>query len=261
VLFVIDNSGSMQPYQQALAQTFPCFVEAMFADLPPETDLHVGITSTSFGSPQAAGVGGGNCTNESLNAEAMANHYPPPSQNNGQNGGQGRLFEHAGKRYFEADTSDDPTALMDWFTGAAVAVGEQGSNWEMISAGGAWVTHPDNAAFNGGFLRDVGTVLVIFVLTDEYDNSPENVSAYHDMLVGAKAGCGGDLCIVAGGMTPPCVHNTPNNILNQFLSSFGEPPVLGDVGTEDDTSHYCGVVGETLAQVVAAACDEIPPPP
>jgi hypothetical protein len=259
LLFVIDNSGSMQPYQDALAETFPFFIDEIIASLPPGTDLHVGISSSSFGDPSAGGVGSSGCSNEQYNAEAMAEHYPPPSEPNGQNGGQGRLYEYQGKRYFAMNTSDDPSALESWFTGAAVSVGEQGSNWEMVSAGGAWVTHPDNAAHNDGFIRDAGAVLVLFILTDEFDNSPESAQSYHDLVVGAKSQCGGDACVVTGGLTPSCVPDTPSNVLHQFLSAFGEPPVLGDVGSENDTSHYPDVLGAALAEIIAQTCDEIPP--
>jgi hypothetical protein len=259
LLFVIDNSGSMQPYQEALADTFPEFVDAMIGSLPAGTDLHVGISSTSFGSPSAGGKGSSGCSNAQYDAEAMANHYPPPSQPNGQNGGQGRLYEYQGKRFYAQNTSDDPSGLEAWFTGAAISVGEQGSNWEMVSAGGAWVTHPDNEAHNAGFLRDAGAVLVVFVLTDEFDNSPEDAGVYHDLVVAAKQQCGGDTCVVAGGMAPPCVPDTPDNVLNEFLSSFGSDPIWGDIGAENDTSHYPDVLGNALAQVIAETCEQIPP--
>src|SRR5690606_32219074 len=48
ILFVIDNSPSMGPYQEQLAFAFPTFVDAMWSHLQPGTDLHVGITTTSF---------------------------------------------------------------------------------------------------------------------------------------------------------------------------------------------------------------------
>jgi hypothetical protein len=48
ILFVIDNSTSMGSYQQALAAAAPAFADAIFAALPPGTDLHVGVTTSSF---------------------------------------------------------------------------------------------------------------------------------------------------------------------------------------------------------------------
>jgi hypothetical protein len=259
LLFVIDNSGSMQPYQDALAATFPLFVDAIVASLPAGTDLHVGITSTSFGSPSAGGKGSSGCSNAQYDEEALALHYPPPSEPNGQNGAQGRLYTHAGQSFYALDTADDPSGLKAWFTDAAVAVGEQGSNWEMVSAGGAWIAHPDNAEHNAGFLRDKGSVLVLFILTDEYDNSPEDAQGYHDLVVDAKQACGGDLCVVTGGLMPTCVPSTPDNVLWQFVDSFGEAPIVGDIGSEDDTSHYPDVLGAALAQVIADTCEEIEP--
>jgi hypothetical protein len=259
LLFVIDNSGSMQPYQEALADTFPAFADAIFASLPPQTDIHVALTTTSFGSPSAGGVGSSECSNVQHNDEALADHYPPPTQHNGQNGGQGRLYEYQGKTYWEGNTDGDPSGLKQWFSGAAVALGEQGSNWEMVTAGGAWVAHPDNATANAGFLRDAGVVLVMFFVTDEHDNSPESVAAYRDLILDAKAQCGGEQCVITGGLTPTCVPETPTNILNQFLHAFGTDPILGDVGEPEDTSHYPDVLGDTLAQVIVETCETIPP--
>ncbi len=260
ILFVIDNSDSMQPYQDGLATAFPAFVQAMITSLPHGTDLHVGITSTSFGDPNAGGaaIGDDTCSYNALDAMAL-NHYPPPSQPNGQNGGQGRLYEYDGLRYYSMKTDQDPSGLEQWFSGAAVSVGDQGSNWEMMAAGGAWVAHPDNSAFNDGFLRDAGAVLVVFVLTDELDNSPEDVAVYHDLVVSAKASCGGDTCVVTGGLVPDCLPNASTNVLQQFLSSFGDVPTWGPIGTPGDSSHYAGVLANTLAQVIGETCDRIEP--
>src|SRR5262249_26770804 len=155
--------------------------------------------------------------------------------NNMQNGGQGRLYQYQGKYYFASNTSDDPTPLKTWFTGAATSVGELGSVFEMVAAGGAYACHPANDATNTGFIRDEGAVLVLFFLTDEVDNSIlETVSTYHKMVVDKKAKCGGDVCILTGGIIPPCIATTPGNTLWGLMSSFGEPnPPFADIkGTQ-----------------------------
>ena len=61
--------------------------------------------------------------------------------------------------------------LAAWFEQAA-ALGTEGSNIEMLLAPMHWLVDPVNTSVNDGFLRDEGTVLVTFFLTDEADQRP-----------------------------------------------------------------------------------------
>jgi hypothetical protein len=261
LLFVIDNSTSMGSYQAQLAQTFPQFVDSILANLPPGTDLHVGITTSSFTTSGGGSPGEGNCMTLGTPADFIPYYDTPDTLNNMQNGGQGRLYEWQGKNYFAMNTSDDPAALKAWFTGAATDVGEWGSVFEMVAAGAAYAAHPANDATNAGFIRDEGALLLIFFLTDEVDNSIlETVDTYHSMVVDKKSNCGGDACILTGGIIPPCIASTPGNTLWGLMSSFGEPnPPFADI--DGPATAYAGALGDALAQVIAQTCDEIPPPP
>lgn len=256
ILFVIDNSPSMGPYQDKLAAAFPSFVDAMYQKLPPAVNLHVGITTTSFfkGSCSEAVS---NCVTQATAQEIAAHYIKPTDGTTNENGGQGRLFTYAGKPFFEANTSDgDPAPLKSWFASAAVAAGETGCSFEMPSAAAGYAAHAANQATNAGFLRDKDGVLLIVVLSDEPDKSPEGTQVYKDMLTGAKSECGGDACILTVGLINPCVKNV-NNVLWQFLSAFGEEPIWGDL---KDASQYAAVVGDALAQVVKQTCDDISVP-
>jgi hypothetical protein len=253
LLFVIDNSPSMGPYQAALAQAFPGFVDAIYDKLPAGTDVHVGITTTSFYS--------GSCSETTMNcmsaqtAQEIEAHYIKPTQGNtGTNGEQGRLYQHAGKYYFAANTADaDRTPLKQWFSAAATAAGETGCSYEMASAGAGYAAHPANAATNAGFIRDENAVLVVIFLSDEPDKSPEGTAAYNAMLAAAKQQCGGNACIVGAGIINQCVKNV-NNTLWQTLNSFGEPPIIGSI---NDMANYSKVVGDALAAVVQQTCEDI----
>ncbi|MBX7081020.1 MAG: hypothetical protein K1X88_17605 [Nannocystaceae bacterium] len=258
LLFVVDNSLSMSEYQAALAAAFPGFVDAMYAELPPATDLHVGITTTDFycqpgGCSCSEAVF--NCATTASDQQVMDHYITPDVQDLGSNGGQGRLFEWQGMSYFATTTDADPGPLKQWFTGAATAAGEDGCSFEMSSAGAAWAADPANAATNAGFIRDEGAVLMVFVLSDEPDKSPETVAAYHDRLAAAKTLCGGDECILTAGLLDGCVEAS-NQTVWQFLNAFGEAPTWGDI---DDTQNYTTVVGNALAQIVGETCDQIPP--
>jgi hypothetical protein len=265
ILFVVDNSKSMGQYQAALADAFPQFVDAMIANLPQDVDLHVGITTTDFFCsapgesccPDACPIGNTQCqigsTPEEV-AQLEMFYVPPTEQDNQTNGAQGRLFVHEGKSYFAASTSDDPAPLKAWFTGAAIAAGEQGSSLEMPVAAAAYAVSPSNAAANGGFLRDQDAVLLMIFLTNDPDASLEPLATYKQMLLDAKAGCGGDACILTAGLIKSCVA-PENQKLWQFMKAFGEEPIWGDI---EDKAGYVEVVGQALAATLSDACINIP---
>jgi hypothetical protein len=257
ILFLVDNSGSMGDPQEKLATAWPSFVDAMFDKLPANVDLHVGITTTSFFV--------GNCSEQTVNcvtaqtpAEVSAHFVDPATADTGENGGQGRLYEWQGKRFFAANTSDaDRGPLKAWLSGAATSAGEDGCSYEFSSAGAAFTASPANAAHNAGFFRDEDGVLLVLFLTDEPDKSQAAPAAYHDMLASVKTKCGGDDCILTAGLIDPCVESS-NQTLWQVMSSFGEPPIWGDI--EGEPAEYSQVVGDALAQVVKKTCDEIATP-
>ena len=152
-------------------------------------------------------------------------------------------------------------ALKTWFSGAATAVGCSVSSFEFNAAAAAWALHPANAATNADFVRDEGAALVIFVLSDEGDQSlvVEPMDFLHDTIAAAKAGCGGDECIVSGGLFSPWCTPEPNAAY-ALMETFGEPPVWGEIGSLFGAPpDYAAVVGDALAQVVAETCEAIPP--
>jgi hypothetical protein len=255
VLFVVDNSGTMSPYHAGLASAFPSFADAMSRELPGGTDVHVGITTTSFFTGSCSEKVS-NCKTTATKAEVEA-HYVTPSQGTTtSNGEQGRLFEYMGKNFYATTTGQSDPQLTAWFGGAALATGELGCAYEVPSAAAAYAVHPDNAAHNAGFLRDEGGVLLIVVVTDEPDKSPEGVSTYANMLISAKQGCGGAGCIMTAALLAPCVKNF-GDPLWELLTSFPPPTIWGDLA---NPSAYPEVLGDNLAQVVARRCDEVGSP-
>jgi hypothetical protein len=268
VLFVIDNSGSMFLYQNALAQAFPTFADAMFSELPANTDLHVAVTTSSFE------LGGDshsetNCVPTDSDATIEANYRRPTEGMAGDagNGLQGRLVFWQGLSFYAANTGDAGAlpGLKAWFTAAGTdGVRQAGSAFEFNASAAAWALHPANDEHNEGFLRDEGAVLVVIIMSDEGDQSyiVETADFLHDTVVDAKTGCGGEACIVTAGLLSPyCDPGTSNSLV--FLSSFGADPMIGDITGGNilapDPAEYTQVVGAALASVVAEACDEIEP--
>ena len=289
LLFVIDNSASMQEFQAGLAQAFPGFIDSIYASLPEGIDIHLGVTTTSFsedvghscaigclyyddppGCPGGEGCNRADCYNDFT---TQANGY------------QGRLYEYEGKRYFETNTANlaDKEALTDWFVSVASAVGETGSGYEFSTGAASRAFENINADYNAGFLRDEGAVLFLFFLTDQWDESILPLATYVDNINAAKAGCNAAIeagsCVVTSGLLNPCVvpneaggnasggfgdwgpggygpDGQPGDLLWQFMVSFNEEPAWGSIL---DTQTYAEVVGEGLAQVITQTCDSIPP--
>lgn len=262
ILFVVDNSKSMAEYQMALAAAFPQFVDAMIDNLPTNVSLHVGLTTTDFTCanvgdpccPDLCPVGNTLCQIGSTPEEidALKSFYHPPTESdNGVNGSQGRLFEYDGLAYFETNTSDDPAALKTWFTGAAIAAGEQGSSLEMPVAAAGFAANPVNAG-NTGFIRNTDAILLIVFLTNDPDASLESVISYRDMVLAAKGNC--PECVLTAGLLKSCVP-AENQRLWQFMKAFGDDPIWSDIEKKTD---YAKVVGQSLATTLTEACLNIP---
>lgn len=260
MLFVVDNSASMGQYQDQLADAFPTFIDALWDVLPPDVDMHIGITTSDF-------AGGCDTPEATLNCQSTADvadivgHYikPTDSIGNGQRGSQGRLYAFDNQFYYAASTSDDPTDLKTWFQGAARSAGEEGCTYEMPVAAAGWAANPINTGATGnnnGFFRDEGSLLVVFFLTDEPDKSPE-YDTHVQALRNIKQGCGGDECIFMAGLIPPCTLDT-NQKLWQFMNAWGDPDPApwGDIY---ETQMYPELVGTLLAQLLGDKCEQIPP--
>ena len=279
LLFVIDNSGSMGDYQAALGLAFPQFADTLAASLPPGTNVHVGVTSTEMGysSMGSTSINNGSCSFIGDGGQTNDAFYvTPDAMDSGRNGAQGRLYDPGGGQTFYEFDTDDAAAiagLETWFS-SAVNIGEGGSNIEMSTAPAGWVADAANATTNDGFIRDEGAVMVVFFMQDEPDQTPAQVGgmptgpAMLQKLAAAKAGCGGTDCIVAGGFLAANACNADGNLpLDDFLAGVGESPVVAPLpneNTAEDNPQQAAdemnqTLSETLAAVIAATCESIPP--
>lgn len=258
ILFVIDNSVSMETHQRSLGMAFPLFVDAIVDALPAGIVVHVGVTSSEMG------YTGSGTTQNCFAVDGDRWYITPDTAPSGRNGAQGRLFESSGQAFFEFATDSDAATLdraKAWFAGAA-AIGTGGSNVEMTCAAAGWMADPANAAANEGFLRDEGAVLVVFFVQDEPDQTPTAVGgdAMLEKLALAKSRCGGRQCIVAGGLVNAgCLDQVP---LGEFFDGLEIPPIVEDIPAlgSVDPSEYVRVLRDNLAQVIVQTCKQIDPP-
>lgn len=271
LLFVIDNSGSMGGYQEALGLAFPAFASTLASILPPGTNVHVGVTSSEMAyssqgnSTSTNGVctfvGDGDQSNEAF-------YVTPDDMDTGRNGAQGRLYDPSmGEPYFSFDTDGDVAGAQAWFSLAA-NIGEGGSNIEMLTAPVGWAFDAANAATNDGFLRDEGAVLVVFFMQDEADQSPQMVDGTStgtwvlDRVAEAKAGCGGLNCVIAGGFldAEACMGDRP---IATFLSGF-DAPLVQELPNDNNSPQAIAdemneLLSNSLADLIGQTCEEITP--
>lgn len=263
VIFIVDNSGSMQEHAAPTIAAFDTFVDEMVGVLPDGTSLHIGVTrATGFYDPgNSGGWGGPGC--EAAITDGSWN--PPDVADNGTNGQQGRLFEQDGLRYFELDTGMDPQPLKTWFQSAlmgAIDGAAPHSNTETVVAGAAYPFHPANAAYNAGFMREQA-VLVLFLLSDSPDLAPPMIPTqdFIDIVSDAKSACG-DFCVIPTGAIAGACYDQPGNIntrLFDFMNGFGAPPPSWTNLQSGMVPNFEGVLGTALADVIGSTCEQIPP--
>ena len=150
ILFVIDNSCSMVPEQRALADNFRSFIQIADSGL---LNFHIAVTTTDVSDGDIAAEG----------------RFVPLDGPHSE-----RVVSRA----------SNPTPL-DHFERIS-AVGVEGSGEERgIHAAHLALTPELLEDHNAGFLRDHARLAVVFV-SDEQDQSPENVEFYAEALAAAK---------------------------------------------------------------------------
>lgn len=150
ILIVVDNSGSMAPYQQSLGQNFSAFIQ-FFEDA--NVDYHIAVTTTSIRTPEYTSQIP-QCTPALLNEIPDAGHIV-----NGT--------------VITANTPEAATVFRD-----LVNVGVCGSGYEMgLEAAFAALQPELLTTANAGFLREQADLSLIFV-SDEEDSSPLPVNEY-----------------------------------------------------------------------------------
>jgi hypothetical protein len=258
MLFVLDVSGSMCSRTEAIIDAFPEFVDELYANLDPGVSLHVGLTTSVFDvTDDSHGDGIATCApGQSLSY--MQAHYLPPDEGMLPGSGiQGRLYEHAGQAFFEAEIGDpaDQAALVTWLSGLGETIDCAQSDFEYPASGAAYAVHPINlAGANAGFLRPEGSVLLLFLMSDsDHSFEVDDQTALHDMVVSAKGECGEQCVVGAGLLQPICDPFAYASI--PFVEGFPHH-LWGSVNVQ---SQYTSVLGDALVEVVAATCASVSP--
>lgn len=187
ILFMVDNSPSMAPMQDALQAKFGSFLQ-VFADLPATgtfPDMHIGVVTSDFGAGDT--VGGGCMTyggGDGGRLQALgAAHDPSCVAPLGAPFIQYAFDPNGGQAITNLPNGKDVKALTQQFTCMA-SVGVHGCGFEhqLESVRAALTNNTDNK----GFLRDDALLAVVF-LTNEDDGSADKNAKFYEQPPGGGA--------------------------------------------------------------------------
>jgi hypothetical protein len=207
ILFMVDNSPSMDPKQRALAANFPKMISVLQSLPGGLPDVHIGVVSSNMGAGN--GAMGGNCGNglgdmgllwgnDSVNtiASVAANgsYFANPDPSNpppaliapgcGLYDGQRWIEDIQNPNQAGRIQNYDPTLqLADVFSclAKAVGVGGCGEEHQLQATRVALIPQAGINDANNGFLRP-NAYLAIVLVTDEDDCSASNYNADNDNM-------------------------------------------------------------------------------
>jgi hypothetical protein len=231
LLFVIDDSPSMRPKQEALRARFASLMEplAALAARGAPSKLHIGVITTDLGAgPETIRASAGGCAPGGRGARLVARGPGDPT-----------CLGPVGKAYIEwdqtrTDASGAPASnlpsgrtLQETFSCIA-AVGDKGCGFEQpLEAARKAIHDRDDIPDNAGFFRDDAILVVVFV-TDEDDCS---APATTDLFGAASTATGlqdSFRCVRYGVMTGTPPSLVPLGATNGPLADAR--PATADVG-------------------------------
>jgi hypothetical protein len=249
-LFVVDDSGSMAPYQANLIASFPAFVEGIEASLDTVDGFHVAVTTT----------------------DAYLHNAPPCDWLGSsviRTGGASSSGQTCGPYAEGHNYMTDADDLAATFACAA-QVGTEGDAFEQpmgAVVNAMYNTTPGTAPCNEDLLR-TNALLVVVVITDEWDGpgdpeattSPGTPEIWHDAVIQAKGGHAENAAVVMltnyeGGPCPPDMPASDGQNLVAFTQLFGDHGFVAGICEPD----YAAAFDEAVDVVVDACKDFVPP--
>ncbi|MCA9636417.1 MAG: hypothetical protein KC420_10360 [Myxococcales bacterium] len=260
LLFVIDNSGSMEDEQVNLINSFPGFVNAMQMQLDSAESYHVGVTTSDVNAYNACSgfgslvtrTGGANSSNATCTPYASGKAFMNEADDLGQK------FQCAAKVGTGGDGNEQPMYTM----GLALSQGLNGPG-----------------ACNDGFIRE-DALLVVVVITDEEDDhevnacnqlpqsgSPGEPGDWYNQLVAVKSGVESNI-VVLSLIGPPAPNSCP--ALDKCNGGIQGAEVASRIAQFTGMFTY-GTVGQVCAPsydtffsqaigVIDSACKNFKPP-
>lgn len=292
-LFVIDNSGSMGPFQENLVTNFPGFINTIQETLDEAQDYHIMVVDTDPAPPAdcptlCAQIEAEGCLNPDgscpiINLEnpfcqfSCLTSLECTSSPGGCNEpiepepceimGAGTIYPRgsdasntecnfaSGERYMD---SSEPDLQAAFSCAARVGTAASGASEQPMGAIVEAVT-PGRPAFecNGDFIRD-DAILVVTFITDEDDDSGDGssgtVEGWRQALIAAKNG--DDQAIVTLGLFGGAGCGEDSLRLTQFVDSWEDRGLQGSV-----CGDYQGFFQQAVDLIDTTCNDFVPPVP
>lgn len=246
VLFMVDNSISMDPMQIELRARFGDFFK-VFEDLAASgtyADMHIGVITSDFG---AGDAGGGGCDPYGGGQKGILQTLPSPKATNPPANcmpptGQPFIsyaFTAGGTPVSNLPNGNDPTALVSEFTCMA-SVGAAGCGFEHQLESVYSALH--NTKENAGFLRSDALLTVVFVTNEDDGSAPQVAKFYEQTTDPSGTSMYGQyttyrqtrFAVECGGMDIP--YGMPTGLLTNCASKPN--PMNTDASTAYDISRY-----------------------
>jgi hypothetical protein len=262
LLFVIDNSGSMEDEQANLIASFPGFIDAMRTTLDDTNGYNIGVTTSDlyFGD-----IGDFTC----LQDGALV------TRTNGNGASNRACGPYASGKRFMTEADD----LADTFACAAqVGISGEGNERPMATAQAAvsnGMVGPGGC--NEGFLRDDALLVLVFITDEEddheidgcdqlpQDGSPGEPEQWFDGIVAAKDGNEASIVVLSlvgprDGQQCPALDKCDGGIegaeVADRIIDFTERFTHGFVGS---VCEPYGPFFEEAISVIQSACNEFVP--
>jgi hypothetical protein len=206
ILFMIDDSASMDPNQASLVANFPVFMQTLRNFPGGLPNLHIAVVTSSLGAGQFTNING--CP---VGGNGGAFHAPAATCT-GAPTGTPYIVSLAGET-----TKNYPGAIEDAFSCIA-SVGSQGCGFEhQLAAAAVSLGYRGTVpASNQGFLRSTALLAVVFITNEDDCSAPPDALIFdptslhltdpYGPLASYRCNEFGHLC---GGVKPPRIGTTP----------------------------------------------------
>ena len=174
IVFMIDNSGSMQQEQENLARNFPVFISALESLPEGLPNVHIGVVSSDLGAGKYAGANVEGCTKiggdggvfqaSPRGMGGACTSFPRP---------ESYLSVNGTKQNFAGDISSAMSCIAQLGTRGCGFEHQIAAVWKALGGDVGGVP-----AVNKGFLRD-DALLAIVLITDEDDcSAPDDTDLF-----------------------------------------------------------------------------------
>jgi len=264
-MFVIDNSISMGPEQEALVGAFPGFMETIQTELEAGSDYHVMVLDTDAWGRCDTGNEppwqGSDPDHNTCDAYITTTAFEECDRIRGAGvvhpaGGESSNMlctPSSGGRYIDATEPDLPSMFECM---ATVGLAGHPSERPMNAIQEALLPGGEAEPCNEGFLRDDALLVITFISDDPGTPDQGTPMDWYDSVVAAKGGDPTGVVVLGLGPADPACGGVNGLHWLSFVELWGDHGIHGPVcGTADDYVQFF----QDSVSVIDQACEEFVP--